>query len=69
MIDNWLAYMVGVFGYGFAQINLHLSDAALKFFVSMFTAAIAGGMGYVGKLIMVWSIRKVKTFIHSKPKK
>lgn len=61
IVDSWLASILGVFGYGLAQINLHFSDTVLKFVGSMIAAAVAGYVGYLGKLLAVWSVRKINS--------
>lgn len=63
-IEAWVSYICGVFGYGFVWTNVDWADALPKIFISMASAALAGGMGYLGKLLTVALVRKGKLFIH-----
>lgn len=65
LVDITLTGMSGLFGWGLAQVNVPHHDEALKFAISTLTALFAGGMGYVGKLLAVWLIRKFKSFSSS----
>lgn len=68
VLDSWVAYMAGVFGYGLAQVNLQVGEGPAKLLLSMLMAVLAGFMGYVGKVIAVWVIKKIKS-LKSKIKK
>lgn len=68
LIDNILAWMLGISTYSIAWINLHLSDGFAKFLLAMFSAFCAGFIGYLGKRACGWAIRKVKYFFTSKNK-
>lgn len=62
MLDSWVAWMAGVFGYGLAQVNLQVGEGAAKLILSMLMAVLAGFMGYIGKVIAVWIVKKIKSF-------
>lgn len=64
IFEGWISSVCGVFGFGITWTNVMWSDALPKIALSMVSAALAGGMGYLGKLATVWSIRKFKAFIH-----
>lgn len=64
IIEGWISFVCGVFGYGFVWTNVNWADALMKIFISMVSATIAGGMGYIGKLVTVALVRKGKLFIH-----
>lgn len=64
IIENWIAFVAGVAGYGYTYLNIHLFSAdAVRFLISIVSAALAGGAGYLGKLGMIWALRKFKLFI------
>lgn len=66
LIDNILAWMLGISTYSIAWINLHLTDAFAKFMLAMFSAFCAGYVGYLGKRVCSWTIRKTKSFFSHK---
>lgn len=69
IIDDWLSGILGVFGFGVTYLNMDVHEILPRLLVSMMTAAIAGGMGYIGKLSAVWALRKGKSFLSRiKPK-
>jgi len=70
IIDDWFSGILGVFGFGVTFINVDVHENLPRLLVSMTTAAVAGGMGYIGKLAAVWALRKSKSFYSRiKPKK
>lgn len=60
MIENWISAIFGTFGAGIAWMNINWADALPKIFLAAVSAGIAGGMGYLGKLFTVWTVRKIK---------
>lgn len=62
IIENWISYVCGVFGFGISWTSIDWANAAPKIFVAAVSAGVAGGMGYIGKLVAVWSLRKMKLF-------
>lgn len=65
IIENWLSYICGVFGFGITWTSIDWADALPKMAVAALSAGVAGGMGYIGKLLTVWSLRKAKSFINN----
>lgn len=65
IIEAWLSSICGVFGFGIAWTSINWADALPKISLAALSAAVAGGMGYIGKLITVWALRKCKILIHS----
>lgn len=62
IIENWISYICGVFGFGISWTNTAWADAFPKIAVAAVSAGVAGGMGYIGKLVAVWGLRKLKLF-------
>lgn len=62
LLENWISYVCGVFGFGISWTSINWADAGPKIFIAAVSAGIAGGMGYIGKLVTVWSLRKMKLF-------
>lgn len=62
LLENWISSVCGVFGFGIAWTNIDWVDAGAKMLVGALSAAVAGGMGYMGKLLAAWSLRKMKLF-------
>lgn len=69
IIEAWLSSICGVFGFGIAWTNMNWGDALPKIVIAAFSAGVAGGMGYIGKLITVWTLRKLKLFFSRFKKK
>lgn len=64
IFDNWIGFVSGVFGGGIGytlQISWHVE--ALKLIVAGLTALVAGGMGVVGKYLVVWAWKKIKLIL------
>lgn len=66
IIDAWVSSICGVFGFGISWTNIHWTEDIMKISAASFSALVAGAMGYIGKLLAVRLIRKVKSLIHSK---
>lgn len=64
LVENYLSAICGVFGFGISWTNMQLADAIPKIAVASFSALLAGGMGYVGKLLTAHLLRKAKLFFH-----
>lgn len=43
--------MLAVFGFGGVQVGVHWQQEVLKFILSMLTAILAGGLGWLGQEI------------------
>lgn len=65
IIENWISAICGTFGFGLAWTNINWADALPKIMIASFSAGLAGGMGYLGKIFTSWMVRKIKTFIRS----
>ena len=63
IIEDWIGYIAGVFGFGVFWTNVHWNDFIWKMFIGAASAFIAGYIGYLGKVVGVWSIHKGKSFI------
>lgn len=62
--ETWVSSVFGVFGFGITWTSMNLADAVPKIMLSATLALLGGYMGYLGKLVGVWSIKKVKAIIH-----
>lgn len=62
-VEGFIGSMCGLGGYGFLQINVHIPDSVLKFIISMLTAILAGGLGWLGQQVAkkIYKIFKSKT--------
>ncbi len=69
IIDNALAAILGVFGYGITITNLSIQGGdVVKFSIAMLSAFCAGFVGYIGKRAGSWALRKIRAFINLKHK-
>ena len=68
-LEDWVSYVSGVFGFGVFWTNVHWDEALPKIFVASASAFAAGFIGYLGKLVAVWSLHKIKTFFRNIKKK
>jgi len=64
IVDNVWSGICGVFGFGVTWTSIHWGEILPKIFVASMSAALAGGMGYIGKSVTVLIIRKIKLFIN-----
>lgn len=64
-VEGFISWMCGMTGYGFLQVNVHLSDEILKFVLSMLTALFAGAVGWIGQQ----GVKRLYKFYKSKIKK
>ena len=62
IIDNWVGFVFGVFDGGTTLMQVSWHDEFLKLLIGALTALIAGGMGVVGKYLVVWGWKKIKSF-------
>lgn len=77
MFDNWIGFVSGVFGGGvwynnirlpaiqmqIQSLQIHWREEWLKVGIAGLTALVCGGMGVIGKYLIVWTWRKIKPFI------
>jgi hypothetical protein len=64
ILDNWVAFIGGVYGGGMGytlQVAWHAE--AVKLAIAAITALIAGAMGVVGKYLVVWGWKSIKTLL------
>lgn len=61
--ENWFSYICGVFGGGVCWINVNWVDAVPKILIAAASAALAGGMGYIGQLVTKWGLKRIKLFL------
>lgn len=67
IIDNWVGFVSGVCGGGISYtLQIAWQQEWLKLCLAGLTALVAGGMGVVGKYLVVWGWKKVKSFIYKK---
>lgn len=66
IIDNWVGFVSGVFGGGMSLLQITWHEEWLKLVLAGLTALVAGGMGVIGKYLVVWGWKKIKSLIFKK---
>lgn len=61
ILENWVSFITGVFGFGVSYTAINWSDALPKIIVAGLSAFVAGGLGIIGKWVVVWAWKEIKS--------
>ena len=67
IIENWIAIGTGMSSLFIGWININWSDLIPKVMMSLSLAFFGGLLGYFGKLVGVWCLKKIRSFFNKKP--
>lgn len=63
ILKDAVSWIFGIGGYSLAWVQVHVPDAAVKFFIMIASALLGGYLGHAGKLLCVWSIKQFRNTI------